>query len=55
MSWVNGSALVFGSPKAHAKNKRRGLIKRRHLVWLQRQLEEMCLMVDDTAGPTDAN
>ncbi len=55
MSWVNGSALVFGSPKAHAKNKRLGLIKRRHLVLVRRELEEMRLMDDDAAGPIVAN
>jgi hypothetical protein len=55
MSWVNGSALVFGSPKAHAKNRRLALIKRRHLVWLRRQLVDTQLADDDTGGLSDEN
>lgn len=57
MSWVNGSSLTFGSPKAHAKNKRLALIKRRQEALLRRQqAKERARMdsnIDELAGALD--
>lgn len=57
MSWVNGSSLTFGSPKAHAKNKRLALIKRRQEALLRRQQAaeraQMDESIDALAGILD--
>lgn len=51
MPWVNGSAIVFGKPISnHVKNRRLALLKRRHRVWLRRQLADLAPTEDEAAG-----